>query len=356
MRSLLVLSLLFGCGRVTEIGVDAGEADAGEPELDAAAGPNFAFVTVGPTSGDFGGLAGADALCKQQASDADLPGAYIAWLSTSSIDARNRIVRASGWVRPDGLPVAATVDDLVGGRMLYPIDIAADGTRQSGRAVWTGTATNGRSRDGSCGDWSDDSSGTTTVGLAGAGPVAWTQNGDAGCSRAGVIYCFGVDRAAEIEAPTAAGRTMFVSTGTLLGSAGVAAFDATCASEAAAAGLSGNYLALVGRPVLAASGRFDLGGMPWFRPDGVQIVSSAVALAESSTVAPIAVTAGGAYITARVWTGSSSFGEADTNHCDEWTDPAATATLGIAERTGRSASAGATDGCSTQHPVYCAEE
>src|SRR5690606_24314284 len=40
-----------------------------------------AFVTSNAYNGNFGGLAGADALCAQHAADACLPGTYMAWLS-----------------------------------------------------------------------------------------------------------------------------------------------------------------------------------------------------------------------------------------------------------------------------------
>jgi len=72
---------------------------------------NFVFATSTSYPADFGGLAGADAICNQHAGDAGLPGTYVAWLSTTTVDARDRLAGARGFVRPDGLPFADTVDD-----------------------------------------------------------------------------------------------------------------------------------------------------------------------------------------------------------------------------------------------------
>ena len=361
MRHALVSLALVGCGTVAPVD-DNPEVDAGELSVDAATveidadlpAPNIVFITSATSSADVGGLAGADSLCEAEANQAGLPGSYVAWLSTSSVDARDRLTGASGWVRPDGLPVAATIEDLARGRLLYPIDIEAAGNRAPGLNVWTGTGVDGRAAGGDCGGW-EASVGTTTTGFVGSGPVDWTANTSSiGCGRDALLYCFGIDRAGAIEPPAIDGRTMFVSTTTHLGSDGVATFDATCASEATAAGLSGTYLAVVGRPFQAPSERLGP-GEPWFRPDGVQIAATVADFELTNTIAPIAVTASGAYITGQVWTGAMDFGSTNTIHCNEWTDPAAGATLGIAERSGTFASVGATDVCSVQHAVYCGE-
>jgi hypothetical protein len=52
------------------------------------------FVTSTLQLGTFGGLAGGDAICQARADAATLGGTWRAWLSTSTVDARDRIVGA----------------------------------------------------------------------------------------------------------------------------------------------------------------------------------------------------------------------------------------------------------------------
>jgi hypothetical protein len=99
-RWVLVLCIA-GCGRVDfEL---HGVADA---PADAAPPANFAFVTSTkqlPTT--FGSdLAGADAICNTRATQAGLLGTYVAWLSSTTMPAVNRLGGARGWIRTDGLP------------------------------------------------------------------------------------------------------------------------------------------------------------------------------------------------------------------------------------------------------------
>jgi hypothetical protein len=98
--SLAAVGLATGCGRL-----DFDEqSDSGE----IATSANFVFVTssahapieLGPD------LGAADAICAARATEANLPGTYVAWLSTSTRQARDRLAGARGWVRVDGRPVA----------------------------------------------------------------------------------------------------------------------------------------------------------------------------------------------------------------------------------------------------------
>jgi hypothetical protein len=362
---LVSITSTIACGTVAGIDDnDAGEVDGSvsaeiDGGIDAAPTipPNIVFVTSAFSSADLGGIAGADAMCAAEAAANDLDGTYVAWLSTGFVDARDRLADASGWVRPDGLPVAATVNDLVAGRLLYPINIGADGAARAGN-VWTGTdVAGGLEPDSDCGAWTVAASGTATAGRAGSGPVSWTANTSSiGCGRTGRLYCFGVDRAGAIDPPVSTGRTIFVSTTAISGAAGRPAFDAICASEASTAGLSGTYVAVVAQTKVAATTRFNLGDAPWFRPDGVAVVRDAADLVTTETLAPIAVTAAGKYVAGRAWTGALGFGEPSTNHCIDWTDIRGAGGFGVIDDSGSLASSGGTESCTTELPVYCAEQ
>src|SRR5690606_988458 len=75
-----------------------GDPDAGA--ADAALPTNIVFVTsTQHVAQDLGGLEGADRICADRAAAAGLPGTYVAWLSTRTVDARDRLAGARGWVR-----------------------------------------------------------------------------------------------------------------------------------------------------------------------------------------------------------------------------------------------------------------
>src|SRR5436190_591044 len=84
-----------------DVGSEAGPTDVPPPPP-----PNYMFVTSGTHQPPFGTLAAADNACNAAATAAGLPGTYRAWLSTSSVDAIDRIAGARGWIRPDGVPFA----------------------------------------------------------------------------------------------------------------------------------------------------------------------------------------------------------------------------------------------------------
>src|SRR5262245_12432676 len=87
---------------------------------------NVAFVTtrtLNPST--FGGLAGADAICQATADQAGLPGTYIAWLSTTTTNAVDRLAGSRGWVRTDGVPFADTPADIAAGRIFAPLSLLA---------------------------------------------------------------------------------------------------------------------------------------------------------------------------------------------------------------------------------------
>src|SRR5262245_23472284 len=68
----------------------------------ATARPNVAFVTRGVYSGALGGLSGADGICQTAAISAGLPGTFVAWLSTSTVNARDRFAASHGWIGTNG--------------------------------------------------------------------------------------------------------------------------------------------------------------------------------------------------------------------------------------------------------------
>ena len=73
-----------------------------------------------------GGLSGADAICQGEADRAGLGGTFVAWLSTSDTDARDRVDDVL-YRRLDGQLVAVDLNDLTDGSIANPINLDVDG-------------------------------------------------------------------------------------------------------------------------------------------------------------------------------------------------------------------------------------
>lgn len=121
------------------------------------------FVTSVSTNGDIldpnaisiTSLAGADAFCNnlaQNASPQPLPGTYRAWLSTSTVNAKDRVLDIS-YFRVDGAVVAYNLSDLIDGSIQNPISIDENGNPEDNFA-WTGTLNDGTvNGTNTCVDW-----------------------------------------------------------------------------------------------------------------------------------------------------------------------------------------------------------
>jgi hypothetical protein len=295
------------------------------------------FVTsTSHVAGDLGGLVGADAICNQRAAEAGLPGTYVAWLSDAANDAVDRLGNARGWVRTDGWPFVDTVADLLAWRTYYPIiydenvDTVALATR-----VLTATESNGQGSDTTglyCGNWTDPNDATNVfpVGRIGGGHRFWTEYVGAGCADDGHLFCFGIDHQHDLVFVPETGRLGFTSRGTLAADAGRDAADAQCQAVAEAAGHTGTFLAAMAVPGEAAKDRFDLGGEPWVRVDGVRLFPSNNPMGRVM-YAPMLYDADGSMLSyPLVWAGADQVDIAGTlaDSCNGWTEVTGEARMG----------------------------
>ncbi len=194
-------AVLVGCEIQQNLGT---HADGGTIVGAGAAPPRTAgalfFVTENRYTANLGGLAGADAVCAKEAKLGGLEGEFKAWLSTSSVNAKDRIAAAGPWRRVDGrqlfpgpsvtgLPEDFPALTATGADLLFNPNVA----------VWTGTRTNGRWIDGlSCNDWtSASSSARGSYGECNFSQL-WTETRDLSdapellpCSTEARLYCFG---------------------------------------------------------------------------------------------------------------------------------------------------------------------
>lgn len=159
----------------------------------APSGPKRVFVTSSNFQGDLGGLAGADAKCNAAASAAQLGGTFVAWLSTATVNAKDRVTSNGPWHRVDKTTVVFTNK-----ANLTTTPVVAISTNENGVAVtsgvWTGTVTGGTKANGdNCNNWSAGGIGAF-IGNAGS-IAAWTDGGQANnCAQSTTnrLYCFEV--------------------------------------------------------------------------------------------------------------------------------------------------------------------
>jgi cysteine-rich repeat protein len=163
------------------------------------------FVTSTVQTGNMGGLAGADAICNALAQAANLPGTYMAWLSTSLANgtpAGRFTQSAMPYVKVDGVKVADNWGDLVDGS---PLDSAINKTELDGPppgsntscgppgfpSVYTATNSSGMlaHADYTCSNWT--STGGDSVYGDATQTGTWTdQCAGSSCSDLAAIYCF----------------------------------------------------------------------------------------------------------------------------------------------------------------------
>ena len=306
---------------------------------------NLMFVTSGRIApGSIGAnLAGGDAFCAKSARDAYLGGTnWRAWLSTSpattNINAATHIgATTSGWLRIDGKPFAASMAALLAGAIFYPPRITELGTDKSetyfviSATKHDGTAHDNSSPGTNCADWTS-AVGSPLGGDLRSTTVNWTNGTSVtnACGSSQSIYCFENDpEMVPIPLPSVPsnGRRAFLSSTLWAPGGGVESADAVCQSDAAAAQLpnSLDYRALLATMVPATdSSRINLGGAPWFRLDGAQIVESATDLASSGAakvLTTINVTSRKTYSDYfAVWTGSGNSPGTGTarENCGNW--------------------------------------
>jgi hypothetical protein len=315
---------------------------------------NIVFVTSETFSvGTLGSVARADEICQTIAGSRQFPGTFRAWLATAETPAQAQLGNARGWVRPDGRPVADRVPDLLAGILFYPPRLDEFGVDHPDGtfAVATGSAPDGTA-EFTCGDYTTEV-GQLMAGRADATTKRWTEDATLPCNGTAHLYCFGVDRDVAIVVPPPTGqKRAFISGGVFTSATGGrAGADALCDSEARTAGSAGTFQAFLATTSEPAAVRFGAG--PWFRVDGVEIGTLV------TPIAPLNVTAGGAYVTGTAWTGAMTPNTIGTpeSTCDDWQLFGGTGAQGDSTRSapGPLFFLG-TGNCTTPAQIYCLEQ
>ena len=211
--------------------------------------------------------------------------------------------------------------------MWYPIRISEGMIDEGASRVFTGTDQNGMVSSNTCLDWTTTMNGVNAdVGEQSGTSSVFTYFGTTGCSANLHFYCFGVDRAATVTAPTppSSQRIAFVTAGGWTIAGGITSADTFCQGEANAAGLTGTFMAMLSPTNTTAGSRFTVqGGAPWVRVDGVQIAIASKMFVGPLWDSPINLTADGTtyYGNFGVLGGAAnpnSIGASTTN-CTNWT-------------------------------------
>jgi len=167
----------------------------GCPAGDGCTPDHIIFVTSNTYSGNLGGLSGADAKCQALADVADLSGTYVAVLSDSTTNAKDRFTVTAPIKNTNGDTVADNAADLWDGGLNTAVGFDETGAPLS-ESVWTNTTFSGNLVSGIpeavCENWTTtaEPSGPVVFGFSNQQDDRWVHTSDQlSCSNARALYC-----------------------------------------------------------------------------------------------------------------------------------------------------------------------
>lgn len=138
------------------------------------------------------GLDGGDKLCQLAADAKALGGNWHAWLSTTSVNAIDRIADVGPWYRLDGAIVFQNKASIVTSNPLVPINLDEGGTATM-TSAWTGTKSTGMADSFRCAEWTSEGmnfEGIIGIPEAGSFLKFWTSSSSNPCKLKNSLYCF----------------------------------------------------------------------------------------------------------------------------------------------------------------------
>ncbi len=184
---------LVGCGSESS-SVDAPGGGDGPRLIDAPPGSKRVFITSAEPTGSLGGLTGADALCTTTAAPLG-GGPWKAWLSTTTVNAIDRITGSGPWFDTTGVVAFASRAQL---STMPAVSLWYDETGDflSSDKIWTGTGFGGTylaalTGTTPCAEWTSGAmSGQAKVGQVGRSDAAWTAQSNTTCDQPSHLICF----------------------------------------------------------------------------------------------------------------------------------------------------------------------
>lgn len=311
--------------------------------------------------GDGSPVVGGERACAERAAAAGLTGTFVPWISDPTTDAGTRIKTARGWIRLDNAPFAdSSVSLLEQFQTFYPIRFDESGNDPGPRPTMSATVSAGQfSPAYSCTSWTSTTT-TILIGNSSWGTNGWSGSYQQGCATPMPIVCFQTDFSTPLVVTPAPGRIAFRSALWKPGG-GLASADAECMTEAAAAGYTGTFRALLATDTASAASRMDLTGAPWVRTDGIPLVLTAEDLMVPNLLSSLTVSADHqTYDGGYIWTGATAVTQPSAGHsCANWTNSSAAATARMSEAF-RTQTDWFTqpydDPCSNSHYLLCLEQ
>lgn len=287
MFALLVLFVLTSCGKEESsssspsTSTGGGGGGGSSPTVITEQG-NFRIIFVtntevngtGAVTGSGSGIASFDALCESEKAAHGLGGTFKALVGDT-----NRNPLGSDWILRDGkeyrredlTTVIDTAEYALGVGVTFPFIATpfVNTISSADKFPWTGLKNDWTVDSTNCTNWTrnDSDNSTPTQGTYGKSSIkdelvdlGWTQywggpllyNGDintVACNTKHPIYCVQTKQLP----PPGVKKKLFLSTA-VAGTAGFAAFEAICATDATNKGLSGTYKAVVGYTTPNTSG------------------------------------------------------------------------------------------------------
>jgi hypothetical protein len=327
-------------------------------------GANVVFVRSEPVvPGNIGGPEAADALCNASAAAAGLDGQFVAWIGGR--DSGSVVAGTPGWVRTDGRVWVETTAALlsVTGPMYYPPRLDENGSDVGAAPLVTALDALGQPLAENCGDWTDPlSPNAFRVGWSDGGIEAWTDGSPWSCDDPAHLLCLQIDGPDAVSLQTQTGRLAFVAPNVHAAPGGIVSADAACQLAAADEGLTGSYLALIADGNASPISRFDTGGDPWVRADGVAVIddpsrfASPIANPDGWFTAPLETAANGVHIPGlRVWTGADTPRDGSMDACGGWLIAGDESVGAITSYSAEGWFGVFTANCDTAYGLYCLE-
>lgn len=323
---------------------------------------NVVFVSSQAFPVNLGSAVAYDQKCNVLATTAGLNNstnnAFVAWMSDANSSAATRLgTTARGFVRPDSIPVADTIQSLLTNNgILNAIHVNEFGHEVGSVVVMTGTNANGTSSSFACSNWTS-TTGSASVGSAVAGPGAWTASGLVSCNQGPArIYCIEKTSTRILIPPKSQGKIIFLTNSLFL--PGISHTpDEVCAGDRPAG--IGTVKALVARTNAPAANVLDPESV-YIRPDGQLVGTGAVLIAAGELQSGIWQQGNGSYPpSASVWTGQTNLTEPGnlSSTCSNWTSTSSAAGVGgFSFTTQLSWWNGLVKSCATAMRLYCVEQ
>lgn len=149
-----------------------------------------AFITAATHMGDLEGLTGADSICQGEADSASLDGTFMAILSDSEENAKNRIEILGNVFDTNGNLIASNSTDFWDGTLGNSIKYTASGSELTSKNTWTGSDGTGTYSTNACSDWRNKT-GTVngSFGINSNTDSTWLSSATSTCSTANYLYC-----------------------------------------------------------------------------------------------------------------------------------------------------------------------